>query len=101
VADTARVTAQWRSRAEDGLVELGEEEPQRRLHVSPGLKGRREVAGELTNETDQALVSALRVAQTPNGEGEEPRSAAWRRADALGTSAAGLLTGGPARATGR
>ena len=42
------------------------------------------LAGELGNETGQLVATALRVAETPNGEGEEPRDAAWRRADALG-----------------
>ena len=83
VADLARVMAHWKARAEDELAEPGEEEPQH-LHVSPSLDGRWEVTGELGNETGQALASALRVAETPNGEGEEPRTAAWRRADALG-----------------
>ena len=77
-----RVMAHWKARAEDEHAPPGEE-PQH-LHVSPGLDGRWELSGELRNETGQALATALGVAETPNGEGEEPRSAAWRRADALG-----------------
>jgi hypothetical protein len=38
----------------------------------------------LGNEIGQVLATALRVAETPDGPGEEPRSPAWRRADALG-----------------
>ena len=83
VADTARVMAHWKAVAEADLAEPGDEEPQH-LHLSPGLDGRWELSGELGNETGQALATALRLAETPNGEGEEPRSAAWRRADALG-----------------
>jgi Domain of unknown function (DUF222) len=83
VADVARVMRHWKACAETDLPEAGEEEPQR-LHLSPGLDGRWELTGELGNETGQALATALRVAETPDGDGEEPRSAAWRRADALG-----------------
>jgi Domain of unknown function (DUF222) len=84
VADVARVMGHWKSHAEDAQLLPGDEEPQH-LHLSPGLDGRWELTGELGNETGQALATALRVAETPNGEGEEPRSAAWRRADALVT----------------
>jgi Domain of unknown function (DUF222) len=82
VADVARVMRHWKACADSDLPQA-DEEPQR-LHLSPGLDGRWELAGELGNETGQVLATALRVAETPNGQGEEPRSAAWRRADALG-----------------
>jgi Domain of unknown function (DUF222) len=100
VADVARVMSHWKARAEDQLAPPGEEEPQH-LHVSPSLDGRWEVTGELRNETGQALAIALRVAETPNGEGEEPRSAAWRRADALGDICSFFLDHQNGRPTGR
>jgi hypothetical protein len=83
VAEVARVMAHWKAVAEADLAAPAEEEFQH-LHLSPGLDGRWVLDGDLGNETGQALATALRVAETPNGEGEEPRSAAWRRADALG-----------------
>jgi hypothetical protein len=81
VADTARAMAHWKARAEAGREP---EEEFQHLHVSPSLDGRWVLDGELGNETGQLVATALRVAETPNGEGQEPRSAAWRRADALG-----------------
>ena len=99
VADVARVMEHWRAHAEDEAPP-GEEEPQR-VHLSPGLDGRWELAGELGNETGQVLATALRVAETPNGEGEEPRSAAWRRADALGEVCRFFLDHQDNRPTGR
>ena len=83
VADTARVMAHWKAVAETDFADPGEEEPQH-LRLSPGLDGRWELSGVLGNETGQVLATALRLAETPNGEGEEPRTAAGRRADALG-----------------
>ena len=81
VADTARVMAHWKTRAEAELPEVDEEF--QHLYLSPSLDGRWVLDGELGNETGQVVATALRVAETPNGAGEEPRSAAWRRADAL------------------
>jgi Domain of unknown function (DUF222) len=82
VADVARVMGYWKAHVETGLDEPPEA-PQH-LHVSPGLDGRWELSGELGNEAGQVVATALRLAETPNGEGERPRAAAVRRAEALG-----------------
>jgi hypothetical protein len=99
VADVARVMRHWKSCAEADQ-QPAEEEPQH-LHLSPGLDGRWVLDGELNSEVGQVVATALRVAETPEGPGEEPRSAAWRRADALGDVCRFFLDHQRARPAGR
>ena len=82
VADVARVMGYWKARAEADRPEP-DEEPQR-VHLSPGPDGRWVLDGELGNETGQVVATALRLAETPDADGDDHRPAAWRRADALG-----------------
>src|SRR5262245_52965928 len=56
--------------------------PQRSLHLSPILDGRRELAGSFDPEGGAVIATALRMAETPDVAGEPARSAARRRADA-------------------
>ncbi len=83
VADTARAMALWAARAE-ALVERPEPaEPTRSLHLSETLDGRGELSGSFDPEGASLLATALRQAGTDDVEGEPPRSAPRRRADAL------------------
>jgi hypothetical protein len=59
-------------------------EPDRALHVSPLLDGRYRLDGDLDAETGRLVATALRVAETRDGEDDPPRTAPQRRADALG-----------------
>jgi Domain of unknown function (DUF222) len=54
------------------------------LHLSRTLADRWRTDGSLGPETGELLASALRLAQTPDDEGQPARSPATRRADALG-----------------
>jgi Domain of unknown function (DUF222)/HNH endonuclease len=80
-ADTATAMRVWREHAEDPPPRP--DRPQR-LHASRLLDGELAVKGSLDAETGELLLAALRVAQTPDVEGEPLRSTAARRADALG-----------------
>ena len=57
----------------------------RRLHISPVLDGMVRVDGNLDPETGQVVITALRAVVTASRSGSsDPRTAAQRRADALG-----------------
>jgi hypothetical protein len=71
----------WRRYADDAPPEP--ERPQT-LHASPLLDGQVAVKGSLGAETGELLLTALRLAETHDVEGEPVRSVATRRADALG-----------------
>lgn len=71
----------WRRYADDAPPEP--ERPQT-LHASPLLDGQVAVRGSLGAETGELLLTALRLAETHDVEGEPVRSVATRRADALG-----------------
>jgi hypothetical protein len=54
------------------------------LHLSRTLADRWRIDGTLGPETGELLATALRLAQTPDDEGQPARTPATRRADALG-----------------
>jgi hypothetical protein len=89
VADTARVMRAWALAAEDELQDDdpdgddGAGSPERALHLSETLGGRRELSGSLDPEAGAIVECALRLAGAPDVEGEPERSPARRRADAL------------------
>jgi Domain of unknown function (DUF222) len=59
-------------------------EPPHHLHLSRTLAGRWRLDANLGAETGELLATALRIAQAPDTDDEPARSAATRRADALG-----------------
>jgi hypothetical protein len=83
VAQTAAVMRHWRIQAEALLDPPEPSEPERSLHCSRIMDGRRELRGHLDAEGGEVLEAALRQAASPDVEGEPARSAAQRRADAL------------------
>ena len=64
----------------------GDPKPERphALHLSRTLNDRWRTDGTLGPETGELLATALRLAQTPDDDGQPARSPATRRADALG-----------------
>jgi len=84
VGDTATAMQDWARRAE---ALLGDDpdtpQPQRSLHLSRILDGRRELSGSFDPEGGAVIDTALRLAATPDVDGEPTRSPAQRRADAL------------------
>ncbi|MDP9069775.1 MAG: HNH endonuclease [Actinomycetota bacterium] len=84
VRDTALAMQAWRARAEALLDDADQpEEAQRSLHLSQTLDGRRELKGFFDAEAGEVVATALRLAASPDAEGEPDRSPAERRADAL------------------
>ena len=84
-----RAVEHWREAVAPEGAERHERErwERRRLHVSPTLAGMVRVDGDLDPEGGQGLITALRAvmdASVRSGEGEDPRTPAQRRADALG-----------------
>ena len=59
-------------------------EPPQGLHLSRTLADRWRLDANLGAETGELLSTALRLAKTPEAEGDMTRSPATRRADALG-----------------
>jgi hypothetical protein len=84
VGETAVAMQDWARRAE---ALLGDERdkpvPERSLHLSRILDGRRELSGSFDPEGGAVIATALRLAATRDVEGEPARSPAQRRADAL------------------
>lgn len=75
------VIPQDAAREEQGRYE------RRRLYVSPTLEGMVRVDGDLDPEAGQGLITALRAmvdSSARSGEGQDTRTPAQRRADALG-----------------
>jgi hypothetical protein len=89
VRELRRAVAYWRQ-ALDGPRALEDAEIRhelRRLHLSPTLEGMTRVDGDLDPETGEIVVTALRAVMDSEeraGAGEDRRTAAQRRADALG-----------------
>ncbi|MBW8824781.1 MAG: DUF222 domain-containing protein [Acidobacteria bacterium] len=83
VGETVQVMRAWRQHA-DALDENdGPEQQPSTLHTSRILNGRTEVSGSLDGLSGETMLTALRVAQRPDLEGEPERTPAQRRADAL------------------
>ena len=89
VNDLGRVVGYWRQAVEREHAAQGEEKlrEQRRLHASVSLLGMVRVDGNLDPETGETLLTALGAvldAEARSGQGEDDRTPAQRRADALG-----------------
>jgi hypothetical protein len=84
VGDTAVAMQDWARRA-DAVVDDDPEPalPERSLHLSRILDGRRELSGSFDPEGGAVIATALRLAQTTDVDGEPRRSPAQRRGDAL------------------
>jgi Domain of unknown function (DUF222) len=84
VGDTAVAMQDWARRA-DAVVGDDPEPalPERSLHLSRILDGRRELSGSFDPEGGAVIATALRLAETGDVEGEPARSPTQRRADAL------------------
>jgi hypothetical protein len=84
VGETATAMQDWARRAE---ALLGDDpdtpQPERSLHLSRIMDGRRELSGSFDPEGGALIEAALRLAATPDLEAEAPRTPAHRRADAL------------------
>jgi hypothetical protein len=84
VDDTARAMRHWRARADastDAPADDGE--PEREVHVSMLLDGRRRLDGDLDPLGGEVVATALRLAETRDGDGDPVRTPGRRRADAL------------------
>jgi hypothetical protein len=80
--DTAAAMRAWREHATADRDP--KPEPAQTLHLSRMPDDRWRTDGNLGPETGELLSTALRLAQSPDVEGEPARSPATRRADALG-----------------
>jgi Domain of unknown function (DUF222) len=84
VGDTALAMQDWARRAESVVGDDPEPVlPERSLHLSRILDGRRELAGSFDPEGGAVIATALRLAVTRDVDGEPARSPAQRRGDAL------------------
>jgi hypothetical protein len=84
VADTAVAMQDWARRAEAVVGDDPEPVlPERSLHLSRILDGRRELSGSFDPEGGAVIATALRLAATGDVDGEPTRSPAQRRGDAL------------------
>jgi hypothetical protein len=84
VGDTAVAMQDWARRA-DAVVggDPDTPQPERSLHLSRILDGRRELSGSFDPEGGAVIATALRLAATGDVDGEPARSPAHRRGDAL------------------
>ncbi|HEV7759308.1 MAG TPA: DUF222 domain-containing protein, partial [Acidimicrobiales bacterium] len=86
VPDVATAMQAWAQAAKDSLQDDEpdlSEPPARTLFLSETLNGRGELSGGLDPEARELTDIALRVAESPDVEGEPARSPAQRRADAF------------------
>jgi Domain of unknown function (DUF222) len=84
VTETATAMQSWARHAEAVLG--GDKDtpvPERWLHLSRILDGRRELSGSFDPEAGSTIETALRLAATGDVDGEPARTPAQRRADAL------------------
>jgi hypothetical protein len=84
VGDTAVAMQDWARRA-DAVVgdDPDRPQPERSLHLSRILDGRRELSGSFDPEGGAVIATAVRLAATRDVDGEPARSPAQRRGDAL------------------
>jgi Domain of unknown function (DUF222) len=83
VADAATVMQSWARHADATVDDQPPTQPQRSLHLSRVLDGRRELTGSFDPEGGAVIATALRLAATGDVDGEPHRSPTHRRADAL------------------
>jgi hypothetical protein len=83
VTDVAAVMRLWAARAAAVLDDPPTDEPDRTLHLSLTLDGRRRLDGDLDAEGGAIVATALRLAGTLDVDGEPARTPARRRADSL------------------
>jgi hypothetical protein len=84
VGETATAMQDWARRAETVLGDDPDKPlPERSLHLSRILDGRRELSGSFDPEGGAVIDTALRLAATRDVDGEPARGPAQRRADAL------------------
>ncbi|MGE0794475.1 MAG: DUF222 domain-containing protein, partial [Acidimicrobiia bacterium] len=82
LADTVTVLQAWRARVDADGTDPGVE-PVRSLQLSQTIDNRWEASFSLDPEAGAVVDTALRLAATRDLDGEPPRTAAERRADAL------------------
>ncbi len=84
VHETATAMQDWAQRAEAILGDDPDKAtPERWLHLSRILDGRRELSASFDTEGGAVIATALRLAVSPDAAGESARTPAQRRADAL------------------
>lgn len=84
VGETAVAMQDWARRAEAVVGDDPDKpQPERSLHLSRILDGRRELSGSFDPEGGDVIATALRLARTGDVDGEPARSPAQRRGDAL------------------
>jgi hypothetical protein len=83
VDDTARAMRHWKARADATTDPPAGAEEDREVHLSLLLDGRRRLDGDLDPLGGELLATALRVAETSDGDGDPVRSPGRRRGDAL------------------
>jgi hypothetical protein len=84
VPETATAMQSWARHAQALLGDGPDRaQPERSLHLSRVLDGRRELSGSFDPESGAVIATALRLAQTSDVDGEPARSPAQRRGDAL------------------
>jgi hypothetical protein len=84
VGETAIAMQDWARRADAVLGDDPDKpQPERSLHLSRILDGRRELSGSFDPEGGAVIATALRLASTRDIDGEPARSPAHRRGDAL------------------
>ena len=84
VGETATAMQSWARHAEAVLGDDKDRpQPERSLHLSRILEGRRELSGSFDPEGGAVIDTALRLAATGDVDGEPARSPAQRRGDAL------------------
>jgi hypothetical protein len=99
VRDVAAAMGAWRECA--SVDRDPKPEPSSALYLSSTLCGRWRLDGNLGVETGELVATALRLAQTPDTDGEPARSVVSRRADALGDICRHFLDHQQARRGGR
>ncbi|MCU1485952.1 MAG: hypothetical protein JWN67_2698, partial [Actinomycetia bacterium] len=82
-AETGEFMRSWKAHV-DSVRETEPKERVGKLHLNDGLDGHGFLDAELDAETNQLVKTALRLAESPDVEGEPERSPAKRRHDALG-----------------
>lgn len=83
VRDTTTVMRTWAAAARDQLDVPDPAWPERALHLSRTLGARGELSGSFDLEGTEIVATALRLAETPDVDGEPARTPARRRGDAL------------------